>query len=227
MKNGIKALAQYINNGGSRDDIICKNIMLETVKYNQISDFIKTYQDNYKVRKFLPKFKNIFSENANKLSSAYLNFNKELFESVEEEIDYTSQYQKLCKDMGVEHPAIKYLAIENAKKDAEYCSVLMEQTLSDETILTEGLKPYIQNPFTLYNIVKTIMDNQIILNKTLVESVNDSNIKSVATNLYNKICFEDNIVLMPIASSLFNIMHTKNLNESKITYLNTLIKYIK
>ena len=220
MKNGIKALAQYINNGGSRDDIICKNIMLETVKYNQISDFIKTYQDNYKVRKFLPKFKNIFSENANKLSSAYLNFNKELFESVEEEIDYTSQYQKLCKDMGVEHPAIKYLAIENAKKDAEYCSVLMEQTLSDETILTEGLKPYIQNPFTLYNIVKTIMDNQIILNKTLV-------IKSVATNLYNKICFEDNIVLMPIASSLFNIMHTKNLNESKITYLNTLIKYIK
>ena len=152
MKNGIKALAQYINNGGSRDDIICKNIMLETVKYNQISDFIKTYQDNYKVRKFLPKFKNIFSENANKLSSAYLNFNKELFESVEEEIDYTSQYQKLCKDMGVEHPAIKYLAIENAKKDAEYCSVLMEQTLSDETILTEGLKPYIQNPFTLYNI---------------------------------------------------------------------------
>lgn len=227
MKNGIKALAQYINNGGSRDDIICKNIMLETVKYNQISDFIKTYQDNYKVRKFLPKFKNIFSENANKLSSAYLNFNKELFESVEEEIDYTSQYQKLCKDMGVEHPAIKYLAIENAKKDAEYCSVLMEQTLSDETILTEGLKPYIQNPFTLYNIVKTIMDNQIILNKTLVESVNNSNIKSVATNLYNKICFEDNIVLMPIASSLFNIMHTKNLNESKITYLNTLIKYIK
>lgn len=227
MKNGIKALAQYINNGGSRDDIICKNIMLETVKYNQISDFIKTYQDNYKVRKFLPKFKNIFSENANKLSSAYLKFNKELFESVEEEIDYTSQYQKLCKDMGVEHPAIKYLAIENAKKDAEYCSVLMEQTLSDETILTEGLKPYIQNPFTLYNIVKTIMDNQIILNKTLVESVNDSNIKSVATNLYNKICFEDNIVLMPIASSLFNIMHTKNLNESKITYLNTLIKYIK
>lgn len=227
MKNGIKALAQYINNGGSRDDIICKNIMLETVKYNQISDFIKTYQDNYKVRKFLPKFKNIFSENANKLSSAYLNFNKELFESVEEEIDYTSQYQKLCKDMGVEHPAIKYLAIENAKKDAEYCSVLMEQTLSDETILTEGLKPYIQNPFTLYNIVKTIMDNQIILNKTLVESVNDSNIKLVATNLYNKICFEDNIVLMPIASSLFNIMHTKNLNESKITYLNTLIKYIK
>lgn len=227
MKNGIKALAQYINNGGSRDDIICKNIMLETVKYNQISDFIKTYQDNYKVRKFLPKFKNIFSENANKLSSAYLNFNKELFESVEEEIDYTLQYQKLCKDMGVEHPAIKYLAIENAKKDAEYCSVLMEQTLSDETILTEGLKPYIQNPFTLYNIVKTIMDNQIILNKTLVESVNDSNIKSVATNLYNKICFEDNIVLMPIASSLFNIMHTKNLNESKITYLNTLIKYIK
>lgn len=227
MKNGIKALAQYINNGGSRDDIICKNIMLETVKYNQISDFIKTYQDNYKVRKFLPKFKNIFSENANKLSSAYLNFNKELFESVEEEIDYTSQYQKLCKDMGVEHPAIKYLAIENAKKDAEYCSVLMEQTLSDETILTEGLKPYIQNPFTLYNIVKTIMDNQIILNKTLVESVNDSNIKSVATNLYNKICFEDNIVLMPIASSLFNIIHTKNLNESKITYLNTLIKYIK
>lgn len=227
MKNGIKTLAQYINNGGSRDDIICKNIMLETVKYNQISDFIKTYQDNYKVRKFLPKFKNIFSENANKLSSAYLNFNKELFESVEEEIDYTSQYQKLCKDMGVEHPAIKYLAIENAKKDAEYCSVLMEQTLSDETILTEGLKPYIQNPFTLYNIVKTIMDNQIILNKTLVESVNDSNIKSVATNLYNKICFEDNIVLMPIASSLFNIMHTKNLNESKITYLNTLIKYIK
>ena len=27
MKNGIKALAQYINNGGSRDDIICKNII--------------------------------------------------------------------------------------------------------------------------------------------------------------------------------------------------------
>lgn len=227
MKNGIKALAQYINNGGFRDDNICKNIMLETVKYNQIADFIKTYQNNYKIRKFLPKFKNIFTENANKLNSAYFNFNKELFESVDEEIDYSVQYKKLCNEMGVDHPAIKYLAIENAKKDAEYCSVLMEQTLTDEQILTEGLKPYIQNPFTLYNVVKIIMDEQILLNKTLNESINDKNIKTIASDLYNKICFEDNIVLMPIASSLFNIMHTKNLNENKITYLNTLIKYIK
>lgn len=227
MRNGIKALAQYINNGGLRDDNICKNIMLETVKYNQIADFIKTYQDNYKIRKFLPKFKNIFTENANKLNSAYFNFNKELFESVDEEIDYSVQYKKLCNEMGVDHPAIKYLAIENAKKDAEYCSVLMEQTLTDEQILTEGLKPYIQNPFTLYNVVKIIMDEQILLNKTLNESINDKNIKTIASDLYNKICFEDNIVLMPIASSLFNIMHTKNLNENKITYLNTLIKYIK
>lgn len=224
MKNGLETLAQYFNQGGSKDDYICKNIMEETVKYNQISDFIKRYKDDYKIRKYIPKFKNIFVENANKLREASLKFSRELFETVED-IDYTKQYNKLCKEMGIEHPAIKYLAIENAKRDAEYCAVLMEETLTDEEILTEGLKPYVKNPFTLYNIVRIIMDKQILVNKVLNENVSDNLLES-AKSLYNKICNDDNIVLTAISSSLFNLLHTKNLTESKKTYLQTLLKYV-
>ena len=224
MKNGLETLAQYFNQGGSKDDHIFKNIMEETVKYNQISDFIKKYKDDYKIRKYIPKFKNIFVENANKLREASLKFSRELFETVED-IDYTKQYSKLCKEMGIEHPAIKYLAIENAKRDAEYCAVLMEETLTDEEILTEGLKPYVKNPFTLYNIVRVIMDKQILVNKVLNENVSDNLLES-AKSLYNKICNDDNIVLTAISSSLFNLLHTKNLTESKKTYLQTLLKYV-
>lgn len=213
---GIKALAHHLNNDGENNDSVAKNIMEETIKYNQISDFINTYKYDLKVRKIIPQFKSIFQESINKLSLKQP-FDKNLFESVDENIDYTAQYNKICNELGVEHPAIKYLALENAKEDLLYCSILMENITNDENILVNGLKPYIKNPYTLNNVVKTIMDNQINLNETF----------NSASELYNKICLSENFVLMPISSALFNIIHTKKLTENKQKFVDVLLKYIK
>ena len=190
MRNGIKALAQYINNGGLRDDNICKNIMLETVKYNQIADFIKTYQDNYKIRKFLPKFKNIFTENANKLNSAYFNFNKELFESVDEEIDYSVQYKKLCNEMGVDHPAIKYLAIENAKKDiAELNKGLAQRDFNGETY-EFCVSPTSRDDFKeYYKIIQS--GKEYMVNNLLSETLSESQ-RRIMDDLFIKLSSVEN-----------------------------------
>lgn len=222
LSYGIKTIAQYINNGGNKDSQICKNIVLETIKYNQISSFIVEYKDNFSVRKYIPKFKNIFKETINKLNSTDSNFNSTLFESFEDNIDYSEQLKKLINESGVEHPALKYIAIEEAKKDFYSTKILNENKDKDIKILTKELKHY--------SSISSVISNYIIENKLnikpLTESVNKNNIVEVASNLYETLSNDLNKVTTPISSALFNIIHTnKKLIDSKIDFMNTLIKY--
>lgn len=222
LSYGIKTIAQYINNGGNKDSQICKNIVLETIKYNQISSFIVEYKDNFSVRKYIPKFKNIFKETINKLNSTDSNFNSTLFESFEDNIDYSEQLKKLINESGIEHPALKYIAIEEAKKDFYSTKILNENKDKDIKILTKELKHY--------SSISSVISNYIIENKLnikpLTESVNKNNIVEVASNLYETLSNDLNKVTTPISSALFNIIHTnKKLIDSKIDFMNTLIKY--
>lgn len=222
---GIKTLAHHINNGGDSVDIITSNIISETKKYNEISSFIKEYKDNFRVRPFITKFENMFVETINKLSST--EFNKSLFESVEHInfIDYAVDYNRLCSEMGVEHNAIKYLAVESYKEKATKESVLLEEKINDITLLSNGLKSYSENH---KDVATFIVENKInTLVEVNVDTINCKNAKSFASEIYNKICEEDTSIVLPISSSLFNIIHTKQkLNEDKISYLNTLRKYL-
>ena len=113
LEAGIKALANYFNKGGEKNSQICKNIVAETIKYNQIANFIVEYKDNYSVRGYIPRFKKIFKECVGRLNEANTNYSNSLFESLEENISYDYYLKTIEESMGIKHPAIKQ-AIHNS-----------------------------------------------------------------------------------------------------------------
>lgn len=224
LSQGIHAIAQYINNGGDKDSSICKNIVNETIKFNHIASFIVEYKNNYNVRKYIPKFKKIFNEVVNKFKIADSNFSNKLFESQELNINYDSQLDLLTKEIGISHPALKYLAIEEAYNDYLKSKVLMETKNQDANILVDELKHY--TPIS--SVISTyIIENK--LNQHIdIENVNQNNIVKVASQLYESLTPNLNKITTPISSALFNIIHSnKQIVNTKINFMNTLIKYCK
>ena len=225
LEAGIKALANYFNKGGEKDSQICKNIVAETIKYNQLADFILEYKDNYSVRGFIPKFKKIFKECAGRLNEANTNYSNALFESIEENIPYNDYMEKYEEQIGVKHPAIKYLAIQEAKKDYIKSRMIMESEDKDMEILTNELRHYSNYPSA---IASYIVGNGIKTKTEINETVNKNNLTKVASSLYTDISKNDDKVSNAVSSALFCIVHTnKHLVESKLDFMRTLIKYSK
>lgn len=223
LEAGIKALANYFNKGGEKDSQICKNIVAETIKYNQIADFILEYKDSYTMRNYIPRFKKIFKECVGRLNEANTNYSNALFESLEENISYNDYLSAMEEEMGISHPAIKYLAIQEAKKDYLKSRMIMESEDKDMKILTDELKHYSNYPSAIASFI--ISEG---LNVKVDENANKNNIKTIATKLYESTSKENTKVSNTVTSSLFNIIHTnKKLVESKVDYVNTLIKYCK
>ena len=223
LSYGIKALAQYINNGGTKDSTVCKNIVMETLKYNHISSFIVEYKDDLRIRKYIPEFKEIFKQTVDKLNSANAEFNSSLFESVEETIDYSEHLKMYNDEMGIEHPAIKYLAMESAKNYYHSVKILNETKEKDMKVLIKELKHH-TNVASV--IADYIVENNILYKPMIVESVDKNNIATIASDMYNNIHNNTDKVSVAISSALFNIIHTnKKLIESKIDFIKTLIKY--
>ena len=223
LEAGIKALANYFNKGGEKDSQICKNIVAETIKYNQIADFILEYKDNYTMRNYIPRFKKIFKECVGRLNEANTNYSNALFESLEENISYNDYLSAMEEEMGISHPAIKYLAIQEAKKDYLKSRMIMESEDKDMKVLTDELKHYSNYPSAIASFI--ISEG---LNVKVDENANKNNIKTIATKLYESTSKENTKVSNTVTSSLFNIIHTnKKLVESKVDYVNTLIKYCK
>lgn len=225
LEAGIKALANYFNKGGEKDSQICKNIVAETVKYNQIADFIVEYKDNYSARCYIPKFKKIFKECVGRLNEANTNYSNALFESIEETISYEDYLTTIEESMKIKHPAIKYLAIQEAKKDYIKSRMIMEEQDKDMVSLINELKHYTNIPSAYASL---IISEGVNVKLPLNESANKNNLTNIAQMLYTNISKNTDKVSSVISSALFNIIHTnKKLVESKINFINTLIKYSK
>lgn len=223
LKFGIKALAEHINNGGSKEDIIGQNIIKETIKYNDIKDFINTYYTHYSLRNYIKGFKDMLSETITKLTDG---FDESLFENVEEDVDYKDSYNEIVKSCGVEHPALKYFAIIETKNRLNYTSILMEQAEKDEDIIFENVRPYTKNVAECADIIQNMIENNVdkIMNEN--KNITRSNGKEVAEKLFNQL--NESANSSPITSALFNIVHSKQpLNNSKIEFLKTIEKYYK
>lgn len=224
LKSGIKALANYFNNGGSKDSQICKNIVSEIVKYNDIRDFVLEYKDSYSMRRYVPRFKKIFKECVRRLNEASKNYSRELFENVESTLPYDRQLEELQEAFGIKHPALKYLAIKLATADYNKSKMIFEQEEKDMTVLVDELCHYSD---VASSIASYIIENGLGLKTPLSENVSD-NIISVSSMLYESLADRTDKVGQTVASSLFNIVHTNRyLIESKRKYIETLIKYLK
>ena len=220
---GIKALANYINNGGSKNDSICENIIKETIKYNDIKDFINKYYDHYSLRKYITSFKDMLSETIEKLTN---DFSESLFENIDDDIDYSNCYNELVEKIGFEHPALKYIAINETKNLSQYTSMLMEQADNDANIIFENIKPYSKNNSECQKIIQEMIENNVDKIKNKSSEINRKNGKEIAEKLFRKL--NESINSSPITSALFNIVHTKRpLNNSKIEFLKTIEKYFK
>lgn len=214
---GIKALALYLNNGGSQDSKICQNIINETIKYNEISDFIQKYKNSYQIRKIIPQFKNIFNETVKKLSNN--DFNQSLFESVDNtSLDYSKEYNNLCKKLGIKHNALKYLAIEEAKHIYEQNTLLNEEKNLDMEIITNFIKDYTTYPSI---VADNIINNK--LNVKLNESLNDN--ISIANDIYQQINMKSEKCYTGLSSALFGIINSTKKNKNIDNFITTLIKY--
>jgi len=220
---GIKALAEHINRGGSKEDLIGQNIIKETIKYNDIKDFVNTYYNAYSLRKYITKFKDMLSETIEKLTA---DFSENLFENVEENINYSEEYNTLVKEIGFEHPAIKYLAINESKIKSEYTSMLLEQVNTDSNIIFENIKPYSKNNSDCQKIIQELIETKIDNIDNNITNIDRKNGKEIAEKLFNQL--NETMNSSPITSALFNIIHSKRpLNSSKIEFLKTLEKYFK
>ena len=225
LEAGIKALANYFNKGGEKDSQICKNIVAETIKYNQIADFIIEYKDNYSARRFIPKFKKIFKECVGRLNEANTNYSNALFESIEETINYDEYLTAIEESMNIKHPAIKYLAIQEAKKDYIKSRMIMEEQDKDMIYLINELKHFTNVPSAYASV---IISEGLNVKLPLTQSVNKNNLTKIASVLYTNLSKKEDKISSVVSSSLFNIIHTnKKLIESKLGYINTLIKYSK
>ena len=127
--------------------------------------------------------------------------------------------------MNIKHPAIKYLAIQEAKKDYIKSRMIMEEEDKDMKILVEELKHYSNYPSAIASL---IISEGLNVKLPLTESVNKNNLTKIASALYTNLSKKEDKISSAVSSSLFNIIHTnKKLVESKVGYIETLIKYSK
>ena len=222
IKCGLKILAEHINNGGTKDDTLCNDIINETIKYNSILSFLNEYKDSFKLKDYNLKFRKMLKDSYNKLQSNNLN----CFYS--ENINYDNELSIILETLGINHMALKYIAIEEAKQNMLYSKILIENNINDMNILTKELKLYTKSLSELQNLVENIMKHNIKLTEQLNETFNKKDFSNILNNIYNQFCFENDNQKLIIASSLFNIIHSKTrLNENKLKYVETLIKYIQ
>lgn len=219
LKVGILPIMNYINNGGSKDDLICQNIISETKKYNEISSFLKEYHDSYKMNSYIKTFKKMLKECAKKLSSNY-----NIFNYVNEPIDYSLELKNLQDSLNCKHTALKYIAINEAQQRILLSKILIENRTNDLNILQKYLKPYTKSLNELQSLIESIMSKNIHIKVSLNES---KTIKSKIEEVFNTIRLSDNKNEQIIASSLFNIMESKlPLSNEKRAYINRLFFYI-
>ncbi len=221
VKNALIPLSEHINNNGDKDDSISKEIINESIKYNHILSFLNEHHNSFSLKELNIRFKKMLKESSNKLKSKNLS----LFCS--ENIDYQNEFEILCETVGFFHPALKYIAIENTKQNLIYSKILFENNMNDLNLLTKELKPFTKSLSELQNLVESIMKKEIKINGQLNESLDRKNIVNKCSEIYKELCFENDNNKSKIASALFNIIHTKyRLNENKIKFIQTLIKYM-
>jgi hypothetical protein len=219
MKAGLNALANHLNENGSLDDSVARNIIDETVKYNDIASFIVEYKDNLVVRKYIPKFKKIFNETIKKLSSnADL---KSLFESSSNDaIDYSVELNDLYSKTGVKHPALKYLAIVEARFNSIKSTILNEEKIYDMQLLVNEMKNYV--PYS--NVIASdIVENRLSILIPLKESKQP--LLDIAKSIYQQVSNRPERRFTAVASTLFGIINSKKMTKSKEQFISTIIKY--
>lgn len=215
-KFGIKSLANYLNNGGLQNDDVYNNILSETIKYNDISSFLKKNHDSYILKEYNIKLAKILKKAIRNLTNN--NYGNIINECVI--YSYDNHYDDLVKKLGFEHPALKYLAIEETKEMIKYSKILFENNINDINILTKNLKKHVRKDGDLTMVVENIMNRKIKLSLTEAETP----IK-MAKNIFEMLSFESDFSKSSIASSMFSIIHSR-MNKENEKYIQTIIKYI-
>ena len=185
-------------------------------KYNDISSFLKKNHDSYILKEYNIKLAKILKKAIRNLTNN--NYGNIINECVI--YSYDNHYDDLVKKLGFEHPALKYLAIEETKEMIKYSKILFENNINDINILTKNLKKHVRKDGDLNMVVENIMNRKIKLSLPGAETP----IK-MAKNIFEMLSFESDFSKSSIASSMFSIIHS-GMNKENEKYIQTIIKYI-
>lgn len=227
LKYGIKTIADYINNGGSNEDKGCKYLISETLKLNTLSDFIANHISDINVKDKVSTIKKLFTECFNNIQLRDNYDNLILNENCD--VDYSKYEAKLEQKFGFSHPAIKYIAIEEAKNDSknqEYQTILERR---DDYTLRNCLLPLVSLKKAVgysHSIIKNKLN--VFENVEMKTETNDD-WYNFARKLYENVHTVDTDTNNIVKTYLFSIINQprENLTEEKIRFLKTIKKYIK
>jgi hypothetical protein len=220
MKFGIDSMLSHINKGGKPNDDIANGIISETLKLNSIVDFIDKHLNDINVQAYKKEIKQLFKETVENISTQSP---KILNEEIESYV-YERQLVKLQNKFGFKHPALKYLAINEQKKldkESRYQTILEKRDFAT-------LKCALMDCTT--RIKADRVANSIIKNKIgLTENINvDGCSYDLAKKLYDNVYSVDSETNDIVNTCLFTIINQpkEKLNETKLSFINVLKKYI-
>lgn len=221
----INTLAKFINNGGKVESRIGQYIINEGIKLKEVTEFLKEYGNNINVTPLVKKFKPIIETTLDKLHKLEENFDESFIPTIP---DYSTQYVKLVEQTGIKHPALKYLAMSEARVEKKVNRLLSEERLSDICEINYNLLNFVPKQKGM-KVAESIVDNGLIVKQPLKETyVTKDNARRVSKALYENIVSVDNDSIEPLKTYLYaNIYLNSPINEEQVDFLNTIIRHIK
>ena len=216
MKTSYKQLAEQFNKNGFKEDKITSNIINETLKLNGLMDLIENYSYNTSVKKYISIIKEMFTKCVESIKSGKSSEIKTL--------DYSKELALLEGKVGFKHPALKYIAMYEAKMNDENTMFQTIEKIRDEKILREGLSMVMPYGKTK-DIARSIIKSNLCKVKPLKENKEDklSAVKCLFDNIYSTNVEAKNAVddcLFLIGAS------PKKYNKTRQQFVETLKKYV-
>lgn len=222
MKTSLKLLTECINCGDGSDSILFNAIIDETIKFNHLTNLLENHSYNFQLKNYVSKIKKIYKESFNKISSSTLN--REMFKDIIIPCDYSKHLALIESKVGFKHPALKYLAMYEAKIDDDKSIILEKNQIKDRLVLESEL-----NKLTSLNnsrlISESIVKNGINTIKNIKSNIDGIEAcKSLLDNTYTV----DEKTNNTLQECLF-IMSTnpKSFTSKRKKFIETLLKYVR
>lgn len=222
MRPSILLLGECINNGGRSDDVLFNNIIDETIKFNHLTNLLENHSYNFQLKNYITDIKNLYLNSYNKLKNNKL-VSKNFEQILMLPYDYSKQLALIESKLGFKHPGLKYLAMEEAKKNIEKSVILEKNTIKDRNILESEL-----NKLTSFSKSKMISESIVKNGINIINKLNNTENKfNVCKKLLNNTYSAD----VDSNNTLQECLYVFVTNPSKFNYkrkqfVETLLKYI-
>lgn len=222
MKPSIHLLSRHINMNGSEDDIIFDGIINETIKFNSLTSLFENYMYKPELKQHIPFLKKLYKETFEKLKNEIIL--KEDFIPSLEIYNFSNNLSVLESKLGFKHPALKYIAINEAKKQYEKTSILESNKQNDINILKSNLTD-VTSLLNALDVSKSIVECNLNTTRPLKKSLSSFD---KCKSLYESVYTTDENTNNTLKNCLFlYLTNPSKFNSKRKKFIETLEKYIR